>query len=126
MKTIAFALVLGSVACQHLPVDPWAAAYDEERAIRLAARVNESVQCSGDPRAEVRIVCAAEVVRKPEPFSTPALPASLLGVVVSVPETGPFRVRNDFGLPILTIGRDGATLTVLKPENGEELPDPMR
>jgi hypothetical protein len=30
-------------------------------------------------------------------------------------------VRNDFGVPILTIGRDGATLRVLAPENTFEL-----
>jgi hypothetical protein len=122
MKAIACALfLLSCLACQHVPVDPWSSAYDEGRAARLAARVSESVHCNGKERPELRVICAAQAVQRPEPFSTPAIPASLLGVVVSVPESGPFRVRNDFGLPILTIGGDGASLHVLRAENAFEL-----
>jgi hypothetical protein len=113
--------VLFCFACQHVPVDPFTGSYDEARTARLAERVSANVACEHNDDALAKIACAAKAVQTPQPFTTPMLPAALLGVVVSVPESGPFRVRNDFGLPILTLGHDGATLTVLAPENRVEL-----
>jgi hypothetical protein len=112
---------LAFAACAHVATPATFINYDEARAARLASRVKENVRCPGDEQARLRIACTARAVETPQPFVAPTLPVSLLGVTVSVPETGPFRVRDGFALPVLTIGRRGATLTFLLPENDLEL-----
>jgi hypothetical protein len=82
--------------------------------------VLDNVTCAGDAHAERRVVCAVRAVQDAGPLVTPAAATSLAGVVVSFPEDGPFLVRDDFGVPVLTIGERGADLTVLSPHNEAE------
>jgi len=123
MKTLPSCLLLGLAACAHVPntsLDPLTS-WDDARAARLVERVRESVHCTGQEQGAQRIICAARVVERPEAFTTPGPPLSLLGVVVSVPESAPFRVRNDFGLSILRIGLRGARMIDIPPETRTDL-----
>ncbi len=120
MKRTLCLWLVASLGCASVPLAPSLGTYDEARAARLALRVQERIQCTDDQRGELRVVCAVHAVERPQPFALPDSPLSLVGVVVSVPDSGPFRVRNDFALPLLTIGASGVTLTLLYPESDRE------